>query len=200
MIKVIGLTGGIGSGKSTISNYLKSKGLEIIDCDEMSRNLTKKNGEALPDIRRAFGVSVFNDNGELDRKALANIVFNDKNELNKLEKITTDIVVKKVEKIVNEAHNSATNGIVIIDAPLLFECKVNELCDETWLVTCNHETKIKRIILRDKTSIKEIEDRIKNQMSEAEKAKLADVIIDNSYDLQSLYNNLDKVLEAELDI
>ncbi len=195
MIKIVGLTGGIGSGKSTVSNYLKEKGIEIVDCDEMSRNLTKKDGEALPEIRRVFGLSVFDSNGELDRKALANIVFNDSNKLFELQKITTDIVVEKVKNIVKIAKEKGTDGILIIDAPLLYECNVNSLCDETWLVTCDLETKLKRIMLRDNSTREEIIGRMKNQMSELEKTQLADKVIDNSQDLDYLYKQIDKLLE-----
>ena len=94
-MKVIGLTGGTGSGKSTVAAYLREKGCYIIDADKISRTLTAKGGEALGPIKERFGKEVFSDDGSLDRKKLGSIVFADEKKLRILEEITTNIVIEK---------------------------------------------------------------------------------------------------------
>ena len=148
-MKVIGLTGGTGSGKSTVAAYLEKKGCIIIDADKISRDLTKPGGEALEPIRRRFGADVFFEDGSLDRKKLGGIVFSDDAKLRSLEEITTDIVIKKILEKVEHLKKNGFNGTVILDAPLLFECGMKYCTDENWLVTCDLENRIQRIIDRD---------------------------------------------------
>ena len=194
-MKIIGLTGGIGTGKSTVSAYLKEKGCVILDADKMSRQLTAPGGDALPAIRRTFGDEVFYDDGTLDRKKLGSIVFNDADKLKALEEITTQKVVEQTIDGLVRLRKASYNGIVIIDAPLLFECGMQVLAEENWLVTAGLEVRIERIIKRDGLDRQSILDRINNQMNDEEKMTMADYVIDNSGNLESLYQQLDKLIE-----
>lgn len=194
MMKIIGLTGGIGSGKSTVSNYIKSQNILVLDADEISRNLTKKDGEALPYIREYFGDDVFFPDGELDRKKLANIVFNDSSKLKVLESFTTEIVNIIMLNKIEELRKSSYDGILLLDIPLLFESGDDSFCDETWVVVSSLENKIKRVMLRDNISKEEVIDRINNQMSDEDKMKRATHVIFNNGTLFDLYSKIDYLL------
>lgn len=194
-MKVIGLTGGTGSGKSTVSAYLKEKGCRIIDADNIARELTAKDGEAISPIRKNFGDEAFYSDGTLNRKKLGDIVFNDREKLKLLEEITTKIVIRIINDKINEMKASGYKGIVIIDAPLLFESGMEDFADENWLVTCETEKRINRLKDRDGLSRREIEDRMANQFSDEQKKALADYCIDNSGSISELYNTIDQLIE-----
>ena len=194
-MRVIGLTGGTGSGKSTVSAYLKKRGCCIIDADEIARQLTSPGGEALDPIREKFGESVFYDDGTLDRKKLGNIVFKDEEKLKILEEITTKIVIRKITDKIHQMKESGYEGIVILDAPLLFEFGMEGLADENWLVICDRERRIKRLENRDGLSRREITDRMANQLSDEKKMDMADQSIDNSGSIDDLYCKIDQLIE-----
>lgn len=198
-MKIIGLTGGIGTGKSTVSAYLKEKGCVILDADKMSRQLTAPGGAALPEIRKTFGDEVFFEDGTLDRKKLGSIVFNDKEKLKSLEKLTTEKVVEQTVDGLVRLRKADYSGIVIIDAPLLFECNMQELAQESWLVTTDLEVRIERIMKRDGLDRQSILDRINNQMSDDEKRAIADYVIDNSGSLEDLYRQIEHLIERVAD-
>lgn len=198
-MKVIGLTGGTGSGKSTVAAYLEKKGCIIIDADKISRDLTKPGGEALEPIRRRFGADVFLEDGSLDRKKLGGIVFSDDAKLRSLEEITTDIVIKKILEKVEHLKKNGFNGTVILDAPLLFECGMKDCTDENWLVTCDLENRIQRLIDRDGISRQSILDRMANQLSDEQKRMMADRVIENSGSLTELYSRIDRFIERARD-
>ena len=198
-MKVIGLTGGTGSGKSTVAAYLEKKGCIIIDADKISRDLTKPGGEALEPIRRRFGADVFFEDGSLDRKKLGGIVFSDDAKLRSLEEITTDIVIKKILEKVEHLKKNGFNGTVILDAPLLFECGMKDCTDENWLVTCDLENRIQRLIDRDGISRQSILDRMANQLSDEQKRMMADRVIENSGRLTDLYSRSDRFIERARD-
>lgn len=194
-MKVIGLTGGTGSGKSTVSTYLREKGCCIIDADKISRELTAKGGDAIEPIRAKFGDGVFFEDGSLHRKKLADIVFNDKEKLKVLEEITTQNVIRIVTEKIEELRKIGDKRIVILDAPLLFECGMNGFADENWLVICDKESRIKRLMKRDGLERHSIMDRMANQLSDEEKLLMADVVIDNSGSLNELYSRIDRLIE-----
>ena len=196
-MKIIGLTGGIGSGKSAVSSILKEKGLYVLDADELSRNETKSGGSALPFILEEFGPMVFTEDGNLNRQALADIVFNDKEKLNILQKVTTDVVIRKAKELVHGMEKEGYDKPVILDAPLLIECGCQNECDEIWLVISPLETRISRVVLRDNNSEKQVMDRINNQLPDEEKMKYATKVIDNSKDFEWLKMQVDN-LTSEL--
>lgn len=192
---IIGLTGGIGTGKSTVSNYLEGKGCLILDADKISRQMTEKGQPALEDIGRIFGFHLINEDGNLDRQALGNIVFNNKEKLDILQSIITQKVVEHINNRLIELKNNDTKGIVVIDAPLLFECGMEGLADENWLVIASLDVRMERVKRRDGLSENEILSRINNQMPQEDKEKLSQVILDNSTTLDELYRQIDVNLD-----
>ncbi len=192
-MKVIGITGGIGSGKSTVSNIIKNNNFPVIDCDEISRELTQNDDAVLSEISRCFGDSVFDDNGNLLRQELANIVFSDSSK----KKILEDIVVTRIFEIVRDdlsKHRSLGTKLVFIDAPLLIETGLNRLCDICVLVTADIETRINRVEKRDGISRDRVLERINNQMPESEKKAVADELIDNSGSIEYLNNSVERLI------
>lgn len=198
MMKIIGLTGGIGSGKSTVSSYLKEKGCLIIDADEMSRKMTEKGGSALAAVREAFGDEYFDADGSLDRKKLGVTVFGDSEKKQLLENIVTKAVIKETIEEIENLRNADEEGIAVLDAPLLFEFDMQRYTDENWLVTADKNVIIDRVKTRDGMCEEEILDRISNQMPDGEKRKLADKVIDNSKNLEHLYRQIDELLTGKV--
>ena len=193
-MKTIAITGGIGSGKSTVSDYLKEKGYIVLDADEISRAMTGTNGPALEPILLEFGAGVFDEEGNLDRKKLASIVFEDEEKLRKLEKITTDCVIAEIKEQVAHLKEEGFGGILFVDAPLIFEFNLQSMFDETWLITAGMETRINRVRLRDNMNRNDVKKRMEAQMPESEKEKLADFIINNSMKKDWLTEQVDRLL------
>lgn len=192
-MKIIGLTGGIGTGKSTVSAYLAQKGCKIIDADLISHQMTEAGSPCLAEIKDAFGEDVFLRDGNLDRKKVGRLVFADAEKKKTLEQIITRRVIEKTLRIL-QACRARQETLVVLDAPLLFECGMQRYTDETWLVVCRTETRLRRIAARDGLAEEDIQKRIANQMSTEQKEKLADYIIDNSRDLAWLYAQIDTLL------
>ncbi len=190
--KVIGLTGGIGCGKSTVSDYLKDKGYFVIDADRIARNLTTEK-PVIKAIATAFGKKVLISDTELNRAELAKIVFSDKVKLRELEAITHPIVIKRIKKQIAEAKARAEQ-LIFLDAPLLFEVHLDELCDKNWLITLSEDVQIARIQQRGGIDIKQIKQRIAAQMSTEEKIKRSDIVINNDGTLAELYVKIECVL------
>ncbi|MBP3759116.1 MAG: dephospho-CoA kinase [Firmicutes bacterium] len=191
---IVGLTGGIGSGKSTVSDYLKRKGCLIIDADEISRAATAPGGPALEPILREFGAGVFSEDGTLDRKKMSEIVFSDTISRNKLEDIVVTIVINEFHAQIEHLKEEDYKGIVVFDAPLLFEFGMEKYVDESWFVTASLEARVSRVVKRDRMTRGEVMDRINSQMPSWEKEKLADYTINNSFDLKWLYDQIDSLL------
>ncbi len=181
---VLGLTGSIGCGKSSASSMLSKDGISIIDADLVSRQILDDE-TSLQRVFEAFGESVVNNDKTLNRKALANIVFNDENKL----KILNDITHPKIkEKILNKVkyYREINKHIVVIDAPLLIEGGYLEVIDRLLVVTCDEKVQIDRITKRDNSTKEEALARINNQMSQEDKVKYADYVIDNSTSVDEL--------------
>ncbi|MBE5761622.1 MAG: dephospho-CoA kinase [Clostridiales bacterium] len=191
---VIGLTGTIGSGKSTVSGYLRSLGAVIVDADEISRSLTAPGGRALIKIRESFGDKVFSGDA-LDRKALAGEVFSDKEKLQKLNSILHPLIFEQMFLEINEAVNGGAKH-VIADVPLLFETGFEKHCDEIWLVYTDEKTQLERIVKRDNCTEEAAKARIANQMPVSEKMKKSDRLIDNSGDLDSLFKQVENLWQS----
>lgn len=194
-LKIIGLTGGIASGKSTVSNYLISKGYHIIDADVIARAVVKKGSEGLEKIVATFGESILNENGSLDRKRLREIVFDDKSALNKLESITHPLIIDKIKKNINELSENNEVSLVFLDCPLLFEMSLDHLVDEVWLISTTLQNQISRIIKRDDTTPLKAKNIINHQMPLPDKAKKSDVIIENNSTIDALKLKIDLLLK-----
>ena len=194
-MKVIGLTGGIGTGKSTVSEYMAQKGCLILDADKISRSMTDKSAPALKTIAEVFGSEFVDDEGCLNRKALGDLVFNDSEKLAQLQKIITEKVVEDIDLKIKDLKSKGFKGIIVVDAPLLFECGMESMHDENWLVVADLKSRIERVSKRDGLTEDQILARINNQMPQDEKEKLSQCIIDNSGTIDSLKEQIDFHLE-----
>lgn len=177
-MKIIGITGNSGSGKSTISKLIsKNYEAKIIDADKIAKEMTKNNGEYLQAIRQAFGNDVIKNN-ELDRKKLADIVFLNKAEKEKLDGLTFEYVVEEIKKEL-EANQNLDYQYIILDVPLLFESKLDKLCDYTIGVIAPQTKKIKRICKRDKLSKEKALQRLNSQPNDEFFTKNCNTVINN---------------------
>jgi dephospho-CoA kinase len=188
---VVGLTGNIGCGKSSLSELLLSKNIDVIDADIISREIMYDK-ELLKTIFYEFGTEIKNNDGTLNRKKLGNIVFNDDDMLIKLNSITHPAIKRKINDRIIDISNQGKN-IVVIDAALLIEGKFLDLVDKLVVITCNEEVQLNRVINRDNMTKEEALKRINSQMKQDEKIKYADYIIDNSKDMNNLKDEFDKL-------
>lgn len=188
---VVGLTGNIGCGKSSLSELLMSKNIDVIDADIISREIMYDK-ELLETIFYEFGTEIKNNDGTLNRKKLGNIVFNDDDMLIKLNSITHPAIKRKINDRIIDISNQGKN-IVVIDAALLIEGKFLDLVDKLVVITCNEEVQLNRVINRDNMTKEEALKRINSQMKQDEKIKYADYIIDNSKDMNNLKDEFDKL-------
>lgn len=207
-MNVIGLTGGIGSGKSTVSAYLKEKGCVIIDADKIARRVTEQGSPILDQLAAAFGQDILFSDGTLNRKKLGHIVFADPQKKALLDQITLGAVCGKIREELERVRKAAERGekndgkdgeksadeIVILDVPLLFETGLDELADSVWVVDAEDETRIQRICERDQMSREDAENRIASQMSREERCRNAGNVIDNSGDLDHLYEQIERLI------
>ena len=180
----IGLTGGIASGKTTVCDLFKELSVEIIDADVISHELSKKGGAAFEEIIEAFEDEIIGDDGELDRKKLRSIVFNDNTKKKMLERI----IHPKVLLSINEKIKASQSDYLIISVPLMIETGMNSMMDRILLIDCNVETQIERIIQRDQTSREEAIKIIESQASIESKRELSDdrIINNNETSIEEL--------------
>jgi dephospho-CoA kinase len=181
---VIGLTGGIASGKSTVAAELRRLGLPVFDADEASRQAVAAGSEGLKLVQQTFGSEYLTPTGELNREKVAALVFRDKEALKKLEAIIHKIVLSEVECFLQECRSQGCQAAVL-DVPLLIECGWHEKVDVVWLVAVSIEEQIKRAMLRSGMPEADVKRRIAAQMSLEEKKAYAGVVFDNSGELEN---------------
>ena len=179
----IGLTGGIASGKSTVSAELRRLGLPIFDADAEAKLAVAKGSEGLAQVIEALGSEYLTAEGELNRAKVAERVFHDKEALKTIEAIIHKIVWARAEQFMQE-NRSAEKQLAVLDVPLLIECGWHKLVDSVWLVAVSRKQQIERAMLRSGMTADEVEARIAAQMSLAEKKKYADIVLDNSGTLE----------------
>ena len=177
---IIGLTGTIGSGKSTVSARLNSLGALILDADIIAREVVEPNTEGLRQIEKSFGSGVIAADGSLDRKAVAAIVFADSEKRMLLNSIIHPAVLKTLEARTAAELATNSNRLIVWDVPLLIECGWHKNVDSVWLVSVSRQQQVERAMLRSGMTADEVNARIEAQMSLAEKKKYADVVLDNS--------------------
>lgn len=180
---VIGITGGIASGKSTISLLLKKSGASIIDVDLIGREVVQKGEKAYNEIVKYFGEDILLLNGEINRKKLGDMVFSDKEKLYVLNGIThPEIIRRVVDKIKELKENDAE--VIVIDAAILVEMGLDKYCDSIWLIHIDKETQLNRLMERDRFVYLDAMNRIKSQYENEDKFGIADIIINNNKPLE----------------
>ncbi|MFA5675798.1 MAG: dephospho-CoA kinase [Christensenellales bacterium] len=177
----IGITGGIGSGKSTVTSCLRKLGETVICADEIARNITAPGGEGEDALRRVFGESCFKGDGTLDRAALASLVFSDREKRELLNKTLHPLIIPRVMKEAEKAP-----GLVFIDAALLIQTGMHNMMDAVWLITAKKQTRIKRVMRRDNIGRKSVLLRMSSQQSDGVLKKYADEIIKNNGGVKEL--------------
>lgn len=193
--KVIGLTGSIATGKSFAANILRKMGFLVIDVDKIAHDLMKIGCPNYNNILGFFGEKILDDNKQIDRKKLADIVFASKKELDSLNKLTHDNIFHKINDIIVESKEE----LIFVEVPLLIELikkdKMPIKFDEIWLVYVDKKTQIQRLINRNNYSLQEAEVRISSQMSVDLKKEYADFILYNHKDLEFLKKQIIERLE-----
>ena len=188
---IVGLTGGIGSGKTTVSNLFKNLGIAIIDTDIIAHDLVNNNKTILNEIVETFGQKILNHNGSLNRKKLAQIVFDQKKNKQKLENILHPEIRNKVSRQIQNFNSDSTPPqYVIVVIPLLFETGFHDLIDRILVVIADEKIRIERVKQRDNRSMDEIRSIISSQVNDEKRTSKADDIIEN--------NNGFKGLEAQV--
>lgn len=188
-MRLIGITGGIGTGKSTVTNYLQTRyNLPIWDADIYARSAVAVGSPILQSIIKHYGANILRSDGTLDRRRLGSIVFNDVDERRWLEAQIHPYVRSCFEININ---NLAPNSTAVLAIPLLFETGMTDLVTEIWVVSCDPTTQLNRIMARDRISEAEARTRIASQMSLTDKIAQADVNLDNSTNIADLERQID---------
>ncbi|MBA7592315.1 Dephospho-CoA kinase [subsurface metagenome] len=198
MALIVGLTGGIVGGKSTVTSMFKNLGAKIVDADELGHSVILPHRPAWKKITRLFGKGILQNDLTIDRGKLGKIVFTNQALLKKLNEITHPEIIKLIKKEINLAKNKTHNRekILIIDAALIYEAKIDRLMDKIIAVYIDEGEQIKRLIKRNNLSKEEALQRIKSQMPMKEKVKMADYVIDNSSSLDKTKKQVEKIWQG----
>ncbi len=186
---IVGLTGGIASGKSTVSNYFREFGAEVLDADVVVKELSEKE-ENVAKIIEIFGNEILDENGNISRKKMRERAFLEKDKLKQLNELLHPQVI---EVFKNKRENTKEDEIVIFDIPLLFEAGMESLCDTVIVVYISKRVQLERMMKRDRHGIDLAERIIESQMSMSDKIDKADIIINNNCTLEDLKNNVNVV-------
>lgn len=192
---IVGVTGGIGSGKTTVSRYLEDKGLVVLDADRISGEVTAAGGSAVEEVAEVFGPSSVDIDGAMNRKYMSDIVFHDRMKLDLLSSIVHKHVFFEMEKKIEEETAKKTKCL-ILDVPIPVQRFV-DMSDQVWVVTCDTATRISRLLDRG-LSYEEAQRRIAMQLSDEEYSDLADFVIDNSGSLEQTYDRVDELIKTQL--
>ncbi len=191
----IGLTGGVGCGKSTVSSYLKELGIPVIDGDKLAREAVTPGSDAMKKIRDAFGDDVFTAEGTLDRRKMADLVFADEEKRQKLNAIIHPFIWHRTQEELLKAQESGAE-VAVLDMPLLLEIGWYLRAESVWVVYVPLEMQIQRVMGRDGFTREEVLSRIGKQMLTANKLNYADVVIDNSGTIEETRAQVDEALKA----
>lgn len=190
MTKIIGLTGGIGSGKSTVANYIASKGIPVYIADEEAKKIMERD-DVKQKIQNLFAESILNSDNSLNRKKIAEFVFNNPDKLKELNAIVHPEVRLHFKNWLKEHKN---HPFIIKEVAILFETGGNKQCDKVILITAPEELRIERAMKRDNLTKKDILVRIKNQISDSKKKELSDFVVEN-INLNNTFLKIDEILK-----
>ena len=188
-----GLTGGIATGKTTVSEMFVKLGAHLIDADVIARDVVKPDTPAWKEIISVFGESVLDDKKEINREKLAAEIFNDSEKRKLLETITHHRIIEEENRLINDLQDKNKSEIIILDAALLIEAGHHNRVEKLIIVYLDRESQIKRLIGRDNLSFADAEKRVNSQMPLDEKVKLADYVIDNGKSLDEVEKQVSKV-------
>lgn len=188
-MEILGITGSIATGKSTVTNYLKSRGCLVVDSDRLAYDALTIDQNCIDLTKKRFNL----DNGPIDRKALGKIIFNDQQAKADLEAIIHPYVINRIKETIIKNQDKK---LIFLDIPLLFESNLEYLCDKIIVVYINEEEEIKRLMKRDNIDAKYAKLIIANQMTIEEKKARADIVLDNSQSLEYLYHQIDDLLKG----
>ncbi|WP_336314733.1 dephospho-CoA kinase [Streptococcus oralis] len=194
MGKIIGITGGIASGKSTVTNFLRKKGYQVVDADAVVHQLQKPDGRLYQVLVQHFGQEIILENRELNRPLLASLIFSNPEEREWSKQTQGEII--REELVALRDQLTQTEAIFFMDIPLLFEQNYATWFDETWLVYVNYDIQLERFMKRDQLSKEVVESRLATQWSLDEKKKFASHILDNNGSRDQLVSQVVKLLEG----
>lgn len=194
--KIIGVTGPTGSGKSTITAYLKGKGCYIIDADRLGRQALQKGSDCLVQTCVAFGDDILNADGTLNRQLLAKKAFSTPENTQRLNNITHPWICMQVIKIIDDIRKSASNPVIMFDAAVLFESKMDVLCDSVIAVVAPLEIRKERIMKRDNLTPENADIRINAQNKDEFYISRADYVIDGGLPLEEKYMRVDEIIDS----
>jgi dephospho-CoA kinase len=192
MTRVIGLTGGIGSGKSTVSRYLSELGAAIIDADKLGHEVYLPNTESWRDLVKTFGKEILTPADKIDRKKLATIVFNNPEKLQQLNAIVHPRMFEIAKQRIEDNRRQGTK-VVILDAPILFEANWTPLVEAVWVVVANEANVVKRAVARSGLTEEQVRLRIRSQMSNKDRIQRAQVVIHNDGTAEDLRNKVNEL-------
>ena len=193
MGKIIGLTGGIASGKSTVTSYLREKGYAVIDADRVVHDLQAQGGELYQALVEHFGTEILLDTGDLNRPALAERIFSSQNEIAWSNQVQGEMIRKALAR--ERDRLAETEDLFFMDIPLLIEQGYLDWFDQVWLVYVTEDTQLERLMERNALTEGQARDRLAAQMSLDEKKALVDLVIDNNSKRDHLYQQIDRALE-----
>ena len=191
---IIGITGSSGAGKSTICDILKDEyKVKIINADKIAKKLSRKGTNYIIDIIEKFGKDIVDEEGELRRKKLAEIIYTDSEKRKELNECTFKYIRKEIERQIKKEKNSNNNNTVIIDAPLLFECELDKICDKVIGIISKKELQIERVVARDNIDYDQAEKRINAQATNEFYKDKCDDIIENNNDVFKLKRKIKEI-------
>ena len=193
MGKIIGLTGGIASGKSTVTSYLREKGYAVIDADRVVHDLQAQGGELYQALVEHFGTEILLDTGDLNRPALAERIFSSQNEIAWSNQVQGEMIRKALAR--ERDRLIEAEDLFFMDIPLLIEQGYLDWFDKVWLVYVTEHTQLERLMERNALTEDQVRDRLAAQMSLDEKKALVDLVIDNNSKRDHLYQQIDRALE-----